>query len=57
MRSVEPSDSRVVAMKRLFPSMELCQADLLGGEESFVKAMEGCKYRSNHSKNDNITNI
>ncbi|CAJ1425617.1 unnamed protein product [Effrenium voratum] len=47
----------VVSMKRLFPQVELCQAirelsssraaegaDLCGGEEDFLKAMEGCKY-------------
>jgi len=31
-------------LKKLFPKLELVEADLLGGSESFEKAMEGCKY-------------
>mmetsp|Transcript_14571 Transcript_14571/g.34655 ORF Transcript_14571/g.34655 Transcript_14571/m.34655 type:complete len:501 (-) Transcript_14571:64-1566(-) len=44
MRSVDLSDTRVAMMKRLFPQVELVEADLLGAEDSFAKAMEGCKY-------------
>eukprot|EP00435_Cladocopium_sp_Y103_P032234 s2244_g8.t1 len=44
VRSVDPSDPKVAMMKRVFPQVELCEADLLGGEEAFAKAMEGCKY-------------
>lgn len=44
MRTVDPSDSKVAMMKRFFPQVELCEADLLGGEEAFVKAMDGCKF-------------
>jgi len=31
-------------LRSLFPELELVEADLLGGEESFEKACEGCKY-------------
>jgi len=44
MRSVDVSDTRVAMMKRIFPQVELVEADLLGAEDSFSKAMEGCKY-------------
>lgn len=44
VRSVDSSDPKVAMMKRVFPQVELCEADLLGGEEAFAKAMEGCKF-------------
>lgn len=43
VRSLE-DEKKVAPLKRLFPSLELVEADLLGGSEAFEKAAEGCKY-------------
>jgi len=37
-------EEKVGPLKRMFPKVELFEADLLGGPEAFEKAMEGCKY-------------
>jgi len=37
-------EAKVGPLKQLFPKLELFEADLLGGEEAFAKAVEGCKY-------------
>lgn len=43
VRSLENTD-KVAPLKSLFPALELFEADLLSGEDAFVKAMEGCRY-------------
>lgn len=37
-------EAKVGSLKKLFPGLELVEADLLGGEESFAKAMDGVSY-------------
>jgi len=38
-------EAKVGPLKKLFPKLELCKADLLdASSENFEKAMEGCKY-------------
>lgn len=38
------NEAVVGPLKKLFPSLELVEADLLGGSAAFEKAMEGCTY-------------
>lgn len=38
------NEATVGPLKKLFPKLELVEADLLGGADSFEKAMAGCEY-------------
>eukprot|EP00930_Biecheleria_cincta_P035145 TRINITY_DN24204_c0_g2_i1.p1 TRINITY_DN24204_c0_g2~~TRINITY_DN24204_c0_g2_i1.p1 ORF type:complete len:508 (+),score=148.73 TRINITY_DN24204_c0_g2_i1:46-1569(+) len=44
VRSVDPANDKVIMLKRKFRELELFEADLLAGAESFAKAVEGCKF-------------
>lgn len=43
VRSIS-DDAKVGPIKKMFPKLELYEADLLGGGEAFEKAFQGCKY-------------